>query len=124
MEIKAIKTEKDYEAALARILELMDAKLDTPEGDELDALATLVEAYEAQDEELTAFVEEANAIPTEIALLRTLMRQYGLTDSDLPEIGDKTMVSEVLNGKRILQRHSIEKLAERFGIRPAMFLGG
>jgi len=123
MEIKIIKTETDYEAALARILELMDAKQDTPEGDELDALGTLVEAYEAQDEKLTAFVEGAEAMPTEIVLLRTLMRQYGLTDSNLPEIGDKTMVSEVLNGKRILQRHSIDKLAERFGIRPEMFLG-
>ena len=71
-----------------------------------------------------AFVEEADAIPADVALLRTLMQQHGLNGSDLPEIGDKTMVSKVLNGKRILQRHSIEQLAERFNIRPAMFLGG
>jgi HTH-type transcriptional regulator/antitoxin HigA len=42
----------------------------------------------------------------------------------LPEIGDKTMVSKVLSGKRILQRQAMELLGKRFGIRPAMFLGG
>lgn len=69
-------------------------------------------------------MEEADVIPAAIALLRTLMQQHGLNGSDLPEIGDKTMVSKVLNGKRVLQRHSMEQLGERFSIRPAMFLGG
>ena len=70
-----------------------------------------------------AFVEEADAMPSDIALLLTSMQQHGLSGSDLPEIGDKTMVSNVLNGKRTLQRHSMEQLGERFDIRPSMFLG-
>ena len=48
MNIKPIKTEDDYEGALERIAAIMDAELDTPEGDELDVLGTLVEAYEAK----------------------------------------------------------------------------
>ena len=48
MNIKAIKTERDYETALVRVDGLMDAEMDTPEGDELDVLVTLVEAYESK----------------------------------------------------------------------------
>ena len=48
MDIKPLKTEADYEAALQQIDQLMDAELDTPEGDQLDVLVTLVEAYEAK----------------------------------------------------------------------------
>jgi HTH-type transcriptional regulator / antitoxin HigA len=48
MNIKPIKTEADYEAALERLMALMDAELDSPEGDELDVLGTLTEAYEAK----------------------------------------------------------------------------
>lgn len=64
---------------------------------------------------------EAEEIPADIALLRILMRQHKLTGSDLPEIGGKAMVSKVLRGKRTLSRSAIEKLAERFGLRPSMF---
>jgi HTH-type transcriptional regulator/antitoxin HigA len=48
MDIRPLKTEQDYDASLERIDALMDAEIDTPEGDELDVLATLVEAYEAK----------------------------------------------------------------------------
>ena len=46
MDIKPIKNESDYDAALAEIAELMDARANTPKGDRLDVLVTLVEAYE------------------------------------------------------------------------------
>ncbi|MGE4417136.1 MAG: type II toxin-antitoxin system HigA family antitoxin, partial [Marinobacterium sp.] len=88
-----------------------------------DMLSHAIERYESQDEELMAFIGEAETLPADIALLRTLMSQHHLTGSDLPEIGDKTMVSKVLNGKRILSRQAIEKLSERFELKPSMFFG-
>lgn len=90
----------------------------------IELLSQSIETYESQNSELTEFIEEAASLPADIALLKTLMRQHNITGSDFPEIGDKTMVSKVLNGKRVLQRQSIEQLGQRFGIRPAMLLGG
>lgn len=106
---------------LEQVLETATDSLDDPMNPLIDMLNHAIERYEAEDNELAAFIEEAEAIPTDIALLRTLMSQHQLTGSDLPEIGDKTMVSKVLNGKRLLSRQAIEKLSQRFGIRPAMF---
>jgi HTH-type transcriptional regulator/antitoxin HigA len=122
-----LSDEEDYIAALAALEEILEAADDTEE-DPLNPLIELlsqaIDTYEAQNEDLLAFQEQAGAIPVDVALLRTLMRQHALTGSDLPEIGDKTMVSKVLSGKRILQRQAMELLGKRFGIRPAMFLGG
>ncbi|EIB8317073.1 type II toxin-antitoxin system antitoxin HigA, partial [Escherichia coli] len=56
------------------------------------------------------------------AVIRTLMDQYGLTLSDLPEIGSKSMVSRVSSGKRKLTLEHAKKLATRFGISPALFI--
>ena len=61
-------------------------------------------------------------MPAGIAVIRTLMDQYGLTLSDLPEIGSKSMVSRVLNGQRKLTLEHAKKLAARFGISPALFI--
>lgn len=122
-----LSNEEDYNAALAALEEILEAAEDTakdPLNPLIEILSQAIGAYEEQDEELVAFLEEADATPIDVALLRTLMRQHELTGSDLPEIGDKTMVSKVLNGKRILQRHAMELLGKRFGIRPALFLGG
>ena len=122
-----LSNEEDYNAALVALEEILEAAEDTakdPLNPLIEILSQAIGAYEEQDEELVAFLEEADATPVDVALLRTLMRQHKLTGSDLPEIGGKTMVSKVLNGKRILQRHAMELLGERFGIRPAMFLGG
>ena len=122
-----IRNESDYEGALQALEALLEKASDTledPLNPLIELLSQAIASYEAQDEELVAFLDEADAIPADIALLRALMQQHGLTGSDLPEIGDKTMVSKVLNQKRTLQRDAMEKLAARFGIRPAMFLGG
>ena len=75
MNIKPIKTEDDYEAALARIGELMDAELNTAEGDELDVLGTLVEAYESKHHPIST--------PNPVEVIRFRMDQYGLQDKDL-----------------------------------------
>lgn len=121
-----IETEEQYEATLEtleQVLESASDTLDDPMNPLIDMLSHAIERYESQDEELVAFIEEAESLPADIALLRTLMSQHHLTGSDLPEIGDKTMVSKVLNGKRILSRQAIEKLSERFDLKPAMFFG-
>lgn len=122
-----LHSEADYKAALSALEDILESAEDTrddPLNPLIELISHAIEVYESQDDELLNFLEQAESLPTDTVLLRTLMQQHGLTGSDLPEIGDKTMVSRVLSGKRVLQRHSIERLAERFGIRPAMFLGG
>ena len=109
MRPRIIKTEEDYDAALARIDELMDAKSGTSEGDELDLLSHLVELYE----------ETAHAIglPTPIEAIRFRMEQQGLRQKDLCScIGSSGKVSEVLSGKRTLSKSMITKLHEGLGI--------
>ena len=122
-----IRNEADYDGALQALEDILEAASDTvddPLNPLIDLLSQAISAYESRNDELAAFLEEAESTPVDIALLRTLMDQHNLTGSDLPEIGGKTMVSKVLNGKRTLQRNAIELLARRFGIRPALFLGG
>jgi HTH-type transcriptional regulator/antitoxin HigA len=103
MEIRAIKTKQDYEDALARVGDLMDAKLDTPEGDELDILGTLVEAYEEKNHSIP------DAHPIEV--IRFMMEQNGLIDKDLePFLGSSGRISEVMSGKRMLSIGMIRNL--------------
>ena len=117
---------EEYESALETLEQVLESSSDTLDDSMnplIDMLSHAIERYEAQDDELLAFVAEVEAIPADIALLRTLMSQHQLTGRDFPEIGDKTMVSKVLNGKRSLSRQAIEKLSERFDLRPSMFFG-
>ena len=103
MEIRPIKTEHDYDAALAEVEALWGAKPDTPEGDKLDVLITLVEAYEAKHHPI------APPDPVEAILFR--IEQAGLQRKDLePYIGHSGRVSEVLNHKRPLTLEMIRKL--------------
>lgn len=103
MEIRPIKTEQDYDAALAEIEALWSAEPDTPEGDKLDVLITLVEAYEARHHPV------APPDPVEAILFR--IEQAGLKRKDLePYIGHSGRVSEVLNRKRPLTLEMIRKL--------------
>jgi HTH-type transcriptional regulator/antitoxin HigA len=119
-----ITSESDYNGALETLEQVMESASDTlddPLNPLIDMITQAIEKYERQDNELVDFINEAASSPTDLALLRTLMSQHKLTGSDLPEIGDKTMVSKVLNGKRELSRHAIEKLCKRFTLQPAMF---
>ena len=101
--IKPIKTEADYDIALARVNDLMDARPDSPEGDELDVLVTLIEKYEALRYPIDA--------PNPIEAIRFRMDQYDLIDKDLiPYIGQSGRVSEILSFKRKLTLSMIRKL--------------
>jgi HTH-type transcriptional regulator/antitoxin HigA len=103
MEIRPIKTEQDYDAALAEVETLWRAEPDTPEGDKLDVLITLIEAYEARHHPI------APPDPVEAILFR--MEQAGLQRKDLERyIGHSGRVSEVLNHKRPLTLGMIRKL--------------
>ena len=103
MNIRPIKTEADYEAALAEIDALWGAPADTPEGDRLDVLITLVEAYEARHHPI------APPDPVEAILFR--LEQSGMSRKDLePFIGSRGRVSEVLNRNRPLSLNMIRKL--------------
>lgn len=103
MHIRPIKTEQDYEAALAEIETLWGAPEDSAEGDRLDVLLTLVEAYEARHHPIDP------PDPVEAILFR--LEQAGLERKDLePYIGSSGRVSEVLNHKRPLSLNMIRKL--------------
>ncbi|MFK7886973.1 MAG: type II toxin-antitoxin system HigA family antitoxin [Gammaproteobacteria bacterium] len=103
MHIRPIRTQADHDAALKRIAQLMSAKRDTPEGDELDVLTTLVEAYEKRH-----FPIEA-ADPVEAINFR--IEQLGLERKDLvPYLGSRHRVSEILNRRRGLSLEMIRRL--------------
>lgn len=101
--VRPIRTEVDYEEALEEIGRLMTALAGTPEGDRLDVLSTLVEAYEAEHYAIEA--------PDPIALLEFAMEQRGADRADLePMIGARGRVSEILTRKRPLSLSMIRKL--------------
>ncbi len=103
MDVQSVRTDADYQAALAEIATLMGAGRDTPEGERLDVLATLVEAYEA-----TCFPIDA---PDPIAAILFMMEQKHLTRRDLePAIGSRARVAEVLNRRRALTLPMIRSL--------------
>lgn len=109
MEIRPIKTEADYEAALKEIEGLMSADADTPKGDKLDVLVTLVEAYEREHYPI--------GFPDPVEAIKFRMEQQGLSVEDLvPVIGRKNRVYEVLARKRPLTLRMIEGLHETFSI--------
>ena len=109
MDIKPIKTKRDYEAALRAIEPLMSAKRNTPEGDRLDVLVTLIEAYEARHFPLE--------LPDPVEAIKLVMEQRNLTVKDLvPYIGQPNRVYEVLNRRRPLTMGMVWKLHRGLGI--------
>jgi len=109
MEIRPIKTEADYEAALAEIEELFEAEPGTPEGDRLEVLTTLVEAYEDAHYSIPS--------PDPIEAIRYYMESRGLVRRDLEQyIGSRARVSEILNRKRPLSLTMIRRLSKELGI--------
>jgi len=109
MEIKPIKTRKDYEAALGAVEQLMGARRNTPEGDRLDVLVTLIEAYEARHFALD--------LPDPVAAIKLVMEQRSLTVKDLvPFIGQPNRVYEILSHKRPLTMAMAWKLHRGLGI--------
>jgi HTH-type transcriptional regulator/antitoxin HigA len=107
--LKPIRTKAHHRAAMAEIERLWGAKLGTPEGDRLDILATLVDAYETQHYPMDP--------PDPIEAIRFRMEQQGLTRKDLEGIlGTRTRVAEVLNRRRGLSIHMIRRLHDKLGI--------
>ena len=116
MKPKVIKTESDCSAVLARIEELMDAKRNTTQGDELEILSLLVHDYEER-----AFPMDK---PDPVEAIRFRMEQQGLKPTDLvPFLGSRSRVSEVLSGRRNLTLKMIRALVRGLGIPAAVLLG-
>ena len=109
MDIKPIKTDADYHAALKEVENLMMARPDTPEGEKLDVMVTLIEAYEAKHFPMD--------LPDPVEAIKFEMERKRLTVKDLePMIGKSNRVYEILNHKRSLTLKMIWKLHEGLGI--------
>jgi HTH-type transcriptional regulator / antitoxin HigA len=116
MRIHPVRSERDHEAALARISELMGSKPGTAAGDELDVLATLVDAYESARFPIDT--------PDPVTVIKFQMEQQGLTRRDMqPMIGSRARVSEVLNRRRSLTLPMIRRLHAGLGIPVDLLLG-
>ena len=118
MEIRPIRTKSDYKAALKIVSALVDAdpKRGTPDGDRLEVLGTLVEAYEAQHYPI--------ALPDPIDAIKFRMEQQGLRPKDLtPMIGGLNRVYEVLNRKRPLSIAMVRRLNAGLGISAECLIG-
>ena len=114
MDIRPIKTEADYRAALAEIEQLFAAEPDTPDGERLDLLTTLVESYEGHRHPI--------AIPDPIEAIVYHLESRGLTRRDLePLLGSRARVAEILNRRRTLTLEMIRRLHTTLGI-PAEIL--
>lgn len=118
MDIKPIRTEADYTAALKEIARLMeiDPELGTPAGDRLDVLATLVQAFESRHYALD--------LPDPIEAIKFRMEQQDLKPKDLePMIGRSNRVYEILNRKRPLTMSMVRKLHTGLGISAECLIG-
>lgn len=109
MDIRPIKTENDYKAALKEVEHLFNAAPNSPEGDRLEVLTTLVEAYEEKHYPIP--------LPDPVEAILYFIESRGLSRRDLePFIGSRARVSEVLNRKRPLTIGMIRKLHSGLGI--------
>ncbi|MBW6472350.1 MAG: hypothetical protein K0B14_04430 [Anaerolineaceae bacterium] len=117
MEIKPIRNEVDYKAALIEIENLLESQPGTPEGDRLDVLVTLVEAYESKHYPIPEPDDP-------VQVLEYYMESRGLSRSDLIQyMGSKERVSEVLNHKRGLSLRMIQLLHTGLGIPADLLIG-
>jgi len=109
VDVNPVRTEQDYEAALAGIEGLIGAAPGTPEGDRLDVLVTLVQAYEAAQHPIDA--------PDPISLLQFVVEQRGLDRAALqPMLGNRGRVSEVMSRRRPLTLAMIRRLQTGLGL--------
>lgn len=109
MKLRIIKTENEYEAALARAASLMDATPASPEEEELEVLNLLIEGYEKEKYPID--------LPDPIEAIKFRMEQQGLSNKDMRQyLGSASKVSEVLSGKRPLSLNMIRRLQDGLGI--------
>jgi HTH-type transcriptional regulator/antitoxin HigA len=115
MNIKLIKTESDYQAALKRLEIIFDAEIGTQESDEADILGLLIDDYEKKHYPIEA--------PDPIEAIKIRMEEMQLKQVDLVnEIGGKSRVSEILNRKRKLTVEMIRKLTDRLNLSPNILI--
>lgn len=113
--MKIIKTEKEYDAALKRLEGIFDSSANSPEGQEAELLALLIEDYEEENYKI--------ATPDPIVAIRIRMEEMQLKQKDLVGIiGSKGIVSEVLNRKRKLTVKMIRNLASKLKITPSVLI--
>ena len=110
-----VLTEKDYQKALKRIANLMDAELSTPEGDELEILAILVERYEEETYPIDA--------PDPISAIKFRLEQLGMEQTDFAKIVGSNRASEILNGQRAISLSLIKKIHNELKIPYENLLG-
>ena len=116
MDVRPIKNDADHAAALREVERLWDAAPGTAEGDRLDVLSTLIDAYEREHVRIDA--------PRPVDAIRFRMEQQGLRPGDLvPFIGHRGRVSEVLSGKRPLTLKMIQRLHEELSIPADLLIG-
>ncbi len=109
MNIKPLKTKKDYNLALARLDKIFDSKPGTPEGDELEVLGILIEKFETEHYPID--------FPDPIEAIKFRMEQIGYNQTDLSNIiGFKSRVSEILSKKRKLSLGMIRKISDSLKI--------
>ena len=109
MNIKPIKTEKGYEAALERLEVIFEAKKGTPKGDELELLGILIDSYENENFPI--------GFPDPVEAIKFRMEQLGYNQKDLANIvGLKSRASEILNRKRKLSLEMIRQIHEKLNI--------
>lgn len=109
MNLKPIKTKKDYQQALVRLELIFDAKKETKEGDELEILGILIDQFENEHFPID--------LPDPIEAIKFRMEQLGYTQTDLAKIvGLKSRASEILNKKRKLSLDMIRQLHEKLNI--------
>lgn len=113
----AIRDEREYDTAVARLNQLVDEIGDNPKDPRyrfIDTLSVLIEAYD----------EEHHKIPdaSGVELVKFLMVQHGMVQGDLPEVGSQGVISEILRGRRELNVRQIQALADRFHLPAGAFL--
>jgi len=109
MNLKPMKTKKDYQQALARLEVIFDAKKGTLEGDELEIMGILIDQYENEHFPID--------LPDPIEAIKFRMEQLGYTQTDLAKVvGLKSRASEILSGKRKLSLEMIRQLHAKLNI--------
>jgi HTH-type transcriptional regulator/antitoxin HigA len=120
-----IKSKADYEEALEIIEHLFNEANDTiddPLNDLIDIISKSIERYESCQEDVITFNKKSDDISQEVSVLRVLMEQHNLTVAgSKDEIGSKSLVSMILNGKRNLTKEHTTKLSKRFSLNPVVF---
>jgi len=112
-----IRNEHEYDAAVEHLNQLLD-EIGTDEQHPLytllDTLGTLIHAYEEKHHPMPAC--------SGAEILRFLMTEHELTESDLPEVASQEMITEILNSQRELNLQQIRALAQRFQVSPSVFI--